>query len=117
MRNVRHVRDLAAIGVPDQYPGVIEQKPRSPIQFDPRLLVGRLARKQSDSQPSSCPTGTAAPQSKWMRRARTFLFGVKRLPRQVDRRFCGGDAGAILLHSELRVAHFDAHLVFELLKT
>src|ERR1019366_1961649 len=44
-----------------------------------------------------------------------LLFGVERLAPQIQGGLGGSDAGAILLHAELRVAHLDAHLVLNLL--
>ena len=46
-----------------------------------------------------------------------LLFGIERLASQFHGCACGIDAGTVLLHGELRIADFDAHLVFDLLQT
>ena len=46
-----------------------------------------------------------------------LLFSVQRLVAQVDRSLGRRYAGPVLLHGKLRVAHFNANLVFHLLQT
>ncbi len=43
-----------------------------------------------------------------------LLIGVQRLARQVDGGLRGLHGGAVLLHIKLRVAHFDSHLILQL---
>src|SRR5260370_38693144 len=46
-----------------------------------------------------------------------LFLGVQTLPRELSRRLSGLHSRAILLHIELRVPHFVANLVFELVLT
>ena len=43
-----------------------------------------------------------------------LLIGVESLVREIDGRLRGFHGNAVLLHIKLRIAHFDSHLVFEL---
>ena len=110
------MRDLAARGVGDIDAGMVEQQSRGAIQFDARLLIGRLGRDQirlagSEYRGILQDRGGGGESD-----FQLLLIGIESLAGKVDRILRGLHGGTILLHVELRVAHFDAYLIFQLVQ-
>ena len=71
VRNVRSMRDLAALGVGDLNAGMIEQKAGSAIQFDLSFFVGCFGGDKRDFGLRSGQTDSAARASMSRHRAHT----------------------------------------------
>lgn len=114
IRDVGQVRDLATGSVDDVDSVVVEQEAGGAIEFDTRLLIGGfggyqigLAGGEGGGILQNCRlSGESYFQ--------LLLIGIEGLPRKVDGRLCRLDCGAVLLHVKLRIADFDAYLIFQL---
>ena len=108
--------NFAALRVRNHDARMIEQQPGRAVQFDLRFLVSRHCRNQGRFglrqralvlQHQSC---SRSAQSVFL------LLCIQRLAAQINRGLSGSHAGAVLLYGELRIPHFDADLVFQLLQ-
>ena len=110
------MRDLAARGVGDVDAGVVEQQSRGAIQFDPRLLIGCLGGDQirlgSSKDRGILQDRGCGGESDFQ----LLLIGIERLAGKVDGVLGGLHSGAVLLHVKLRIADFDAYLIFQLMQ-
>ena len=97
-------------------PAVIQQQPGGAVQFDLGFLVGRHRRDQGGFGGRQALTGSAAPACWWKRPGRTSFVPHPAIRGPAHGRLRGLYAGAVLLHRKLRVAHFDANLVLNLLQ-
>ena len=111
------MRDLAARGVGDVDAGMVEQQSRGAIQFDARLLIGRFGGDQIRLAGSEDRGILQDRRGGGESDFQLLLIGVESLARKVDRILRRLHCGTVLLHIELRVAHFDAYLIFQLVQS
>ncbi len=109
------MRNLSADGVGDFDIGVIEQKAGGAVEFKLSFLVGRFGGDESDLSRGQARLILEHGGGSGSAERVLLLLGIERLARQITRSLGGSDTGSVLLHSKLRVADFDAHLVFDLL--
>ena len=112
----RHLGYLPALGIGNQNPQTIQGKADGAIQFHPGLLISGHRRYQIRLRLCQVTLVLQHQRSGGRSKGILFLLGVQRLPAQFDRGSRRFHAGPVLLHGELGVAHFDAHLVLELLQ-
>src|SRR2546430_4600954 len=111
-----HLGYLSALGIRDQNSKTIQSKANDAIQLHPRLFISSHRRYQVRLRLRPVTLRLQHQRSGRGAQRVFLLFSIQRLPAQFDRGSSGFHAGAVLLHGELRVAHFDAYLVLELLQ-
>ena len=111
------MRHLTAFRVIHHDPVAGECESHHAIEFHVRLLVRRHGRHQVGL--SLHHVALRLQHQKIRRRSypEFLLFGFQRLLREVTPSLRGFYARAVLLSIELRVVHFDPHLVFKLLQS
>lgn len=110
----RQVRHLTAGGVGYVDMGVLQEEARGAIEFKQRFLEGGFGGNQVRLAGGQ---GSGILQDGSLRGEADFellLIGLEGLTRQIYGRLRLQNRGPVLFYVELRVAHFDAHLVFQL---
>ena len=105
---------LTAGSVGDIDAGVIEQQSGGSIELDPRFLISRFGRNQIRLARRQCG---GVLQDRDLRSQSNFQFlliGIQRLAREVDGGLRCFHGDAVLFYIKLCIAHFDSHLVFQL---